>query len=119
MGLGPGLTPSADDAILGMLYVFRTLPQKGPEITQTFQECVGQLCERCTNQISAAYLKAIIAGAPFERMDAVFRGICAAQPLNIQELTQIGSSSGSEMLLGMLIALRICGYDVSQKEELQ
>lgn len=119
LGLGLGLTPSADDVILGMLYVFRALPQKRPEITQIFQKCVGQLCECCTNQISAAYLKAILAGAPFERMDAVFRGICAAQPLDIQKLTQIGSSSGTEMLLGMLIALRICGYDVSQKEELQ
>lgn len=118
LGLGPGLTPSADDAILGMLYVFRTLPRKDSELAQIFQSCVGQLCDRCTNQISAAYLKAIIAGAPFQRMDEVFRGLCGEKPLNIQQLTQIGSSSGSEMLLGMLIALRICGYDVSQMEEL-
>ena len=118
LGLGPGLTPSADDAILGMLYVFRALSRENSELTQMFQSCVRQLCDRCTNQISAAYLKAIAEGAPFARMETVFRGLCGEEPLDIQQLTQIGSSSGSEMLLGMLIALRICGYDVSQMEEL-
>lgn len=118
LGLGFGLTPSADDVLLGMLYVFRTLPWKAPEGTQRFQEYIEQLCDRCTNQISASYLKAIIKGAPFERMEMVFRGICGEQPLNIQILTQIGSSSGTEMLLGMLIALRICGYQPAEKEKL-
>ena len=113
LGLGLGLTPSADDVFLGMLYVFRSLPEKCPEETQLFQERIAQLCEQNTNQISAAYLKAIIAGAPFERMESVFRGLCGEAPLDIQQITQIGSSSGSEMLLGMLIALRICGYDLS------
>lgn len=108
LGLGMGLTPSGDDVLLGMLYVFRALPQKAPKGAQPFQESIGQLCDRCTNQISAAYLKAILTGAPFERMDRVFRGLCAEEKLEIENLTQIGSSSGTEMLLGMLIALQIC-----------
>ena len=66
LGLGPGLTPSADDVLLGMLYVFRALPRKAPKGAQIFQESIGQLCDRCTHQISAAYLKAMLAGAPFE-----------------------------------------------------
>lgn len=119
LGLGTGLTPSADDTLLGMIYVFRTLPFQTPEGVQLFPESVGQLCDRCTTQISAAYLKAMLSGAPFERMEQVFRGLCGEEPLNIYKLTEIGSNSGSEMLLGMLIALRICGYDVSTKEELQ
>ena len=119
LGLGPGLTPSADDVMLGMLFVFRALPGKNTEAIQRFSQCVGQLCHRCTNRISAAYLKAMIAGAPFERMELIFREMCAEEPMDIQKLTQIGSSSGSEMLLGMLLALGVCGYDVSQKEKLQ
>lgn len=119
LGLGPGLTPSADDCLLGMLYVFRALPRKAPEGAAWFQECIAKLCDCRTNQISAAYLKAILAGAPFERMEQVFRGLCGEETLDIWKLTQIGSSSGSEMLLGMLIALKLCGYDVSQREELQ
>ena len=51
-------------------------------------------------------------------MEMVFRGICGEQPLDIQLLTRIGSSSGTEMLLGMLIALHICGYAVNMREEL-
>jgi hypothetical protein len=107
LGLGTGLTPSADDTLLGMIYVFRTLPFQAPEGVQLFPESVGQLCDRCTTQISAAYLKAMLSGAPFERMEQVFRGLCGEEPLNIYKLTEIGSNSGSEMLLGMLIALRI------------
>lgn len=118
LGLGIGLTPSADDALLGIIYVFRNLPEAADGI-RLFLESVEQLCDRCTTQISASYLKAVLEGAPFERMEQVFRGICGEQTLEIENLTQIGSSSGSEMLLGMLIALRICGYDLSTKEELQ
>jgi hypothetical protein len=108
LGLGPGLTPSADDVLLGMLYVFHALPRKAPKGAQSFQKSIGHLCDRCTNQISAAYLKAMLAGAPFQRMEQVFRGLCAEEKLDIGKLTQIGGSSGSEMLLGMLIALQIC-----------
>lgn len=119
LGLGQGLTPSADDVLLGMLYVFGVLPEKSPKAVALFRENIMQLCEQRTNQISAAYLKAIIAGAPFERMAHVLHGLCGEETLDIQMLTQIGSSSGSEMLLGMLLALRICGYNVSQKEILK
>ena len=118
LGLGIGLTPSADDVLLGMLYVFRKLPRKCPASVDSFREQILQMCDHRTNKISAAYLKAILNGAPFERMEMVFRGICGEQPLNISLLTQIGSSSGTEMLLGMLIALRICGYPPAEKEKL-
>ena len=118
LGLGPGLTPSADDCLLGMLYVFRALPQKA-SAGALLRESIRQLCDRCTNQISAAYLKAMIAGAPFERMELIFKGLCGEEPPDVEKITQIGSSSGSEMLLGMLIALKVCGYDVAQREELQ
>ena len=119
LGLGPGLTPSADDCLLGMLYVFRALPRKAPAGAELLCKCIGRVSGHCTNRISAAYLKGILAGAPFERMEQVFRGLCGEEPLDIEKLTQIGSSSGSEMLLGMLIALKLCGYDAAQREELQ
>ena len=118
LGLGVGLTPSADDVLLGMLYVFRRLPRKCPESVALLREQVEQLCDSCTSQISAAYLKAVCRGAPFERMERIFLGMCGEDSLDIQLLTEIGSNSGSEMLLGMLIALQICGYDISVKEEL-
>ncbi len=113
LGLGIGLTPSIDDVIMGMLYVFRKLPQKKIRSVEVFRESILQMCDGHTNQISSTYLKAILCGAPFERMENVWQGLCGIQTLNIAHLTQVGSSSGTEMLLGMLIALRICGFDVS------
>ena len=119
LGLGSGLTPSADDVLLGMLYVFREFPHECAEQTGLFQKTIARLCDQRTNRISAAYLKAIMDGAPFGRMAYVFRSLCGEERLDIQKLTRIGSNSGSEMLLGMLLALRICGYDISRMEELQ
>ena len=113
LGLGTGLTPSADDVMLGMLYVFRKLPQQCPLAVYAFRESILELCDSHTNKVSSAYLKAIIQGAYFERMEQVWNGLCGMEPLDILKLTQVGSNSGTEMLLGMLIALRICGYDVS------
>jgi hypothetical protein len=117
LGLGAGLTPSADDAFLGMLYIFRRLARPATPAIVAFRNTIAGLAETHTNQISAAYLSATINGAPFERMEWVYRGMCGAEWLNIENLVEIGSNSGSEMLLGMLIALRICGYDVSEKEK--
>ena len=117
LGLGPGLTPSGDDVLLGMLYIFRALPKQAPEGAKLLTDWIGRLWPRCTNAISGAYLNAVIDGAPFERMDRIFRGLCGEEPLEIETLTRIGSSSGSEMLLGMLLALKLCGYDAAQREE--
>ena len=112
LGLGTGLTPSADDIFMGMLYIFCRLHQGDILSVSLFQILIEKLSGTHTNQISASYLKAILHGAPFDPMERVYRGICGAQPLNIEELMQIGSNSGSEMLLGMLIALSICRYDM-------
>ena len=117
LGLGPGLTPSGDDVLLGMLYIFRRLPKRAPEGAKLLPEWIGRLWPRCTHPISGAYLQAIIEGAPFERMDRLFRGLCGEEPLEIETITRIGSSSGSEMLLGMLLALKLCGYDAAKRED--
>ena len=117
LGLGVGLTPSADDVFLGMLYMFkRLLPNPGPAVSR-FRDTVFGESEHRSNQISAAYLKAVAQGAPFERMERVYRGFCGEEPLKIEYLTQIGSNSGSEMLLGMLLAWDVCQGRPSKEEE--
>lgn len=109
LGLGPGLTPSADDVILGMLFAFRKLSVKNSEAVEAFCRCVSELCESRTNSISAAYLTAILQGAPFARMERVFAGLCGKAELDTAQLTLVGSNSGAEMLLGILIACSFCG----------
>lgn len=110
LGLGTGLTPSADDVILGMLYAFRKLESDAPKSLDTFRKCVFDMCDTHTNKVSAAYLKAVLSGAYFERIERVWSGLCGAEPLDTSRMFEIGGSSGSEMLLGILIALRVCQY---------
>ena len=118
LGLGIGLTPSADDVILGMLYAFRMIKCKLLSV-RAFATCVTDECDEKTNRISAAYLKAIADGEYFERIECVWRGLCGLEALDITRLTALGSSSGSEMLLGILCALYVCGYDCTGKEILK
>ena len=115
LGLGGGLTPSADDVLLGMLYAFRQLGIESKAVS-AFRHCVVTECDQRTNRVSAAYLKAIARGECFERIESVWRGLCGLESLDITRLTDLGSSSGSEMLLGVLCALSIDGYDFTEKE---
>lgn len=110
LGLGTGLTPSADDVLLGMLYTFRLLSGDAPTSVSAFCESVLNACDERTNRVSAAYLKAIINGEYFERIELVFDALCGKRTLDITEITAVGSNSGSEMLLGMLCAAKVCGY---------
>ena len=109
LGLGTGLTPSADDILLGMLYVFRRFSRCQTGI-QALRQSIGDLCGSKTNRISAAYLQAILEGAPFGAMEQVLLGLCGEIPLQTHRMTRIGSNSGAEMLLGMLLALKLLGY---------
>ena len=118
LGLGTGLTPSADDVLLGMLYAFRLLPNASPPYLFALRDAVLDGCGRGTNAVSAAYLRAILDGAYFERIEEVWGGLCGQIPLDVARLTEIGSNSGSEMLLGMLLALLVCGYGNGEESRL-
>ena len=107
LGLGTGLTPSADDVLLGMLYAFRKLGEHAPRTVVRFREVISELADKLTGRVSAAYLHAIIDGAYFERMERLWQGLSGDRDLDISCLTVIGSNSGSEMLLGVLLALKI------------
>lgn len=114
VGLGSGLTPSLDDVLLGMIYAFRLLSDEAPPSCDVLRHIVLSLCDTHTGEVSAAYLVAVISGAKFERIENVWRGLCGAQALDITPLCDVGGSSGSEMLLGILLALRVCGYDATK-----
>ena len=106
IGMGIGLTPSSDDVILGMLYtLLRIAPES--EATRQLKDAVTRYAPVSTNAISAAYLLAVVDGAPFTRLDDVLLGLAGQIPLDIKPTLEIGSSSGSEMLLGLLIAAKI------------
>lgn len=104
VGLGIGLTPSMDDVLLGMLYA---LLRWGDDRASLLIESIRSLAPNGTHPISVAYLLAVAEGAPFQRLDDILWALTAQIPLDLQPIMEIGSSSGSEMLLGLLLAAKL------------
>ena len=107
LGLGVGLTPSADDVMMGMLYVFLEFYDRIGDTAKAFVDELPTLCENLTNSVSTSYIKAMRNGDVYERAERVLLGLCGELPLEIAQLTEVGGSSGGEMLLGMLCALKV------------
>ena len=106
LGLGNGLTPSMDDVLLGLLYGLQRLPCKS-SIKADLSDAILIQAQTSTNAISAAYLVSVARGAYFERLEDALRNLSTDEPLNIDPMLEIGSSSGSEMLFGLLLAAQI------------
>jgi len=100
LGLGTGLTPSADDVLSGLLYGLRhSLWREKPAVT-VFIDCIRQEAPGRTNGVSADFLCALCEDAPFEKLADAW-----ADPAECaQALMSVGSNSGSEMLLGLVLA---------------
>ena len=107
LGLGIGLPPSADDVLCGMTYTLLHGARKLTAADVEFVNAVRRYAPERTNLISAAILKAVTDGGRFEMMDNVLRGLTGAGEDGTQRLLTIGSSSGSEMLLGITIAAKL------------
>lgn len=101
LGLGPGLTPSADDVLCGMMY---GLLRSDETMAQTLKAAVCAYADSRTNAVSAAYLKAIAQGEYFSRMDNVWRFFTGQGQACLNALLEVGSSSGADMLLGLCLA---------------
>ena len=106
LGLGHGLTPSLDDVLMGMCYgLQRFAPQES--CTATLSSAIIQYAQSYTNAISAAYLTAVAHGGYFQRLDDAMIDLYNNDAIDITPILEIGSSSGSEMLFGLLLAAKI------------
>lgn len=109
IGLGRGLTPSCDDYLCGMLAAFRCLSETENRAGELFSllsaEIPGALS--ATNIYSAAYLKAAAAGENFSVMRACLCSSGEIREESLRQLTEVGGSSGSDMLSGMCRACEI------------
>lgn len=97
LGLGRGLTPSCDDWLAGYMYAARRTGKT--EVCAAVSEAVLEYAGEYTNAISAAYLRAAARGEYYELLEGCLFGEDAD---SITRLLDIGSSSGSDMLSGML-----------------
>lgn len=99
LGLGLGLTPSCDDWLAGYLY---TLSRMGVlAIHEMIADIILRYIRTYTNEISAAYLKAVIRGDFYEMLE---RCLFSLEEGPVFQLLEVGSSSGSDMLSGMVAA---------------
>ena len=97
LGLGMGLTPACDDWLVGYMYAAQRTGKA--QICAAVSEAVLEYAEEYTNAVSAAYLRAAARGEYYELLEGCLFG---DDTDSIARLLSIGSSSGSDMLSGML-----------------
>jgi len=98
IGLGPGLTPSGDDYLGGMLVTLR-LSGRGVQADGLWRWLQPRLAGR-TSAISASHLAAAAAGEAHEALHEVLNG-----SLDLEKLGAVGHSSGWDALAGAVAVL--------------
>jgi hypothetical protein len=110
LGLGPGLTPSGDDLVGGVLFARNRI---GGPASAAWREAALTLVERArgrTNLISLALLADLAAGHGHEPLhdlaDALGHGTVGGHAIDaLHRLGAIGHSSGWDMLAGFLVGM--------------
>lgn len=117
IGLGPGLTPSGDDYLAGLLLSLTaalTIRPKSFELAQNaLRKTIIDFAPRLTNDISSQMLFFAAQGMGSQLMEnmvvALFNdtqpGNCPSQAA--KELTAVGASSGFDQLLGIISGARL------------
>jgi hypothetical protein len=99
IGLGPGLTPSGDDYLGGMLVALR-LSGRAMQAEGLWRWLQPRLKDR-TSAISAAHLAAAAAGEAHETLHQFLNG-----SLDFDRLSAIGHTSGWDALAGVVAVLK-------------
>ncbi|MCO5967191.1 oxamate carbamoyltransferase subunit AllH family protein [Actinoallomurus soli] len=114
VGLGPGLTPSGDDALAGLLLALRLLGGAVPGGSRAVRlaDWIGAAvtayaCER-TTALAATLLQCAARGQASVEAAAVLRGIAGQEDLApaARRLVEVGHTSGSDVAWGLLTGCR-------------
>ncbi len=112
LGLGPGLTPSGDDFIYGVLSVlfyYNRLSGKSSDWLSLAAARISNAARNLTTVISYNMLRSCINGEFSEYIKNLLIGILYGnnvEPL-LKKVLQIGSSSGADIAAGILYCLKI------------
>lgn len=104
LGLGAGLTPSADDLLTGFFFTwahYGTKTRLREELTLFLEETVWER----TTRVSACYLCAAARGEEMELLETLLLALCGVGELAeaMDRLLTVGHSSGGEMAAGLLL----------------
>ena len=113
IGLGPGLSPSADDALSGftaaLWWVSRSL-NKDIDRVKKINETIAS-CSEKTTMLSQQLLKHAAKGETNERVGELLEAILAGAPpkveSGIEEVLKIGETSGIDTVVGVLVGLNL------------
>ncbi|MFG6191130.1 DUF2877 domain-containing protein [Nonomuraea sp. JJY05] len=112
MGLGPGLTPSGDDVLAGLLVTLRHLgaaagADRAVWLADWLAATVTFDARTRTTPISATLLHCAARGETSPEVTAVLRGIAGGQALEpaLHRLHRLGHTSGSDLAQGVAIGL--------------
>jgi hypothetical protein len=109
LGLGPGLTPSGDDFVGGVLFARHMLQPADPGWSGAAAELVERARTR-THPVSAALLTDLARGEGHEPLHDVVDALAHGDALDrasrpVAQLARLGHSSGWDLLTGVLVGL--------------
>jgi uncharacterized protein DUF2877 len=106
IGLGPGLTPSGDDFLVGALAVLDAIGERGAHAAMA--RAVVDVLPGLTTPLSACFLRAAAAGHVGENLhQAISLLMTGHVDAAVTVAGKIGHSSGWDMMAGILTTLRI------------
>jgi len=109
VGLGPGLTPSGDDFLVGMLVVLSLAGRF--DLVAAVDQVIRPTLEEGTGPISRLHVAAALDGESSERLhvmvNAVLAGDHDALASRLVSISQVGHSSGWDALAGAVMVLRV------------
>jgi hypothetical protein len=110
IGLGSGLTPSGDDFVGGMLFSIKILQSAYPELVSMSGFFPIEVYRSKTHLISFTLLGDLANGHAIEPLHQIINGLLSGKAIEsiypfILQLTQVGNSTGWDMLAGFLTGL--------------
>jgi hypothetical protein len=111
IGLGPGVTPSGDDILIGFLaglWSLSGLHLERRSFIQVFGEELLKIAHR-TNEISRTYLYHATRGQFSSTLTTLVECIGSGEKVEqaVQEAMRVGHSSGMDSVTGLLIGLAV------------
>jgi hypothetical protein len=102
-GLGPGLTPSGDDVLAGILVVGALTERFSPSELRAAADTAR------THDISRSFLRWAANGHSIEPVHDLLSAVAAGRPTDDAEqaVAAIGATSGHDLLLGLRLALSL------------
>jgi len=114
VGLGPGLSPSADDALAGFMaarwWVSHSLNKSIDRVKKINATIIS--CSDTTTLLSQQLLRHAAKGETNERVEELLDAILTGGPpkveSGVEEVLKIGETSGIDMIVGVLVGLNLC-----------